>query len=75
MYFSGFQARMSEPVEKSTPIFHKTYPNNPNKSILNDCMDRLSKGIVEKNMPFALIVGDHPVYELMVQIKSENPQK
>ena len=74
-YFTGFYARMSKPMEKSTPIFHTTYPDNPNKSIINDCMDKLSKAVVEKNMPFAVMVGDHPVYKLIVELKSENPLK
>ena len=26
-------------------------------------------------MPFAVIVGDHPIYKLYVELKSENPDK
>ena len=73
--FSGFQARMSQPVQKSTPIFHTSYPENPNKSLVNDCMDKLSKSIEEKKMPFAVMVGDHPVSMLMLYLKSENTEK
>ena len=73
--YSGFQARMRQPVEKSTPLFHTSYPDNPNKSIINDCMDKLTKAVDEKKMPFAVIVGDYPVYKLMLDLKSENPSK
>ena len=39
--FSGFQAKMSKNVEKSTPIFHTSYPDNPSKSIVNDIMHKI----------------------------------
>ena len=70
--FSGFQAKMSHPVEKSNAIYHMTYPNPPNKTILNDVMTKLAKSVEDKQMPFAIIVGDHPVYKLMLELKSEN---
>jgi len=67
--FSGFHARMSNAEEKSRPIYHMTYPNPPSKTILNDVMCKLAK-----KMPFAIIVGDHPVYVLMLELKSENEE-
>ena len=70
--FSGFHANMSEPVEKSCAIYHVTYPNPPSKTILYDVMCKLIKSIAEKKMPFAVIVGDQPVYVLMLELKSEN---
>ena len=73
--FLGFHARMCDSVEKSTPIFHMSYPENPNKSIINDFMDKLSKSIEMKKMPFAVTVGDHPIYKLYLELKSENPVK
>ena len=71
MFFSGFQARMCDPVEKSTPIFHISYPENPSKSIINDFRDKLSKSIEVKKMPFAVTVGDHPIYKLYLELKSQ----
>ena len=71
--FSGFHAKMSQPVEKSRAIYHITYPDPPSKTILYDVMSNLAKSINEKKMPFAIIVGDHPVYVLMLSLKSENP--
>ena len=70
-YF-GFYANMSKPVEKSQAIYHMTYPNPPSKTILYDVMCKLTNSIDEKKMPFAVIVGDHPVYVLMLELKSEN---
>ena len=49
-----------------------TYPNPPNKTIIYEVMCKLAKSIQEKNMPFALITGDHPVYVLILELKSEN---
>ena len=68
--FSGFHANMS--VEKSCAIYHVTYPNPPSKTILYDVMRKLIKSIAEKKMPLAVIVGDQPVYVLMLELKSEN---
>ena len=73
--FSGFMANMSESVEKSHSIYYMTYPDPPSKTVLNDVMLKVSKltlSIVEKNMPFAVIVGDDPVYVLLLELKSEN---
>lgn len=72
--FSGFHARMSSADAKSRAIFHMTYPDPPSKTILNDVLCKLSKAIEDKKMPFAIIVGDHPVYVLMLELKSENSQ-
>jgi len=72
--FSGFHARMSNAEEKSRPIYHMTYHNPPSKTILNDVICKLAKSIEEKEMPFAIIVGDHPIYVLMLQLKSENEE-
>jgi len=35
-------------------------------------MCKLAKSTDEKKMPFAVIVGDHPVYPLLLELKSEN---
>ena len=70
--FSGFMTNISESVEKSHAIYYMTYPDPPSKTVLNDVMLKVSKSIVEKNMHFAVIVGDHPVYVLLLELKSEN---
>ena len=72
--FSGFHANMSEPDDRSRAIYHMTYPNPPSKTVLYDVMHKLAKAVKGKKMPFAIIVGDHPVYALMLELKSENPQ-
>lgn len=65
---------MSTADEKIRAIYHMTYTNPPSKSILYDVMQKLGKSIEEKKMPFAIIVGDHPVYVLMLELKSENAE-
>ena len=52
-----------------------SYSQAPNKSVVNDVMDKLSTIIVTKRMPFAFLVGDHPVYLLITQPKAENQNK
>ena len=43
------------------------------KYVIND--DLLKDVLKNKNMPFAVVVGDQPVYTLIVEIKNENPEK
>ena len=52
-----------------------SYSQAPNKSVVNDVIDKLSTIIVTKRMSFAFLVGDHPVYVLITQHKAENPNK
>lgn len=73
--FSGFQARMSNADEKSRAIYYMTYPDPPSKTVINDVLCKLAKAIEEKEMPFVIVVGDHPVYVLMLELKCENPDK
>ncbi|KAJ3603232.1 hypothetical protein NHX12_030974 [Muraenolepis orangiensis] len=61
--------------EKSKAYFHTSYNQPPNKSVVNDVMDKLSTIIATKRMPFAFLVGDHPVYVLITLLKAENPNK
>ena len=42
---------------------------------MNDIMEKLSQIIVKKHMPFAFLVGDHPVIVLITLLKAENPDK
>ena len=50
-----------------------TYSKPPTKTILFDVMSKLTSSIKEKSMPFAVIVGDHPVYAVILELKGENP--
>ncbi len=59
----------------SKAYFHASYNQPPNESFVNDIMDKLSSIITTKNMPFAFLVGDQPVYILITQLKAENPIK
>ena len=70
--FSGFQAKLCEKVQKSKPIYHMTYSKPPTKTILFDVMSKLTSSIKEKSMSFAVIVGDHPVYAVILELKGEN---
>ena len=73
--FFGFQAIISTPTEKSKAYYFMTYPDPPKKSVLNDVMLKVTNAVEKKLMPFAVVVGDQPVYTLLVKIKNEHPQK
>ena len=73
--FAGFFAQMSDPVEKSVALYHMTYPEPPSKTILHDIMSKIARSIEQKNIPFTLVVGDYPVYKMILELKSENPTK
>ena len=60
---------------KSKAYFHTSYNQPPSKSVVNDIMDKLTTIIATKHMPFAFLVGDHPVYVLITLLKAENPNK
>ena len=68
--YSGFQASISEPMQKSKAYYHHTYPQPRSKSVCYDIMYKLSETIKEKNIPFAVLVGDYPVYALFLELKT-----
>jgi len=55
--------------------FHMSYNQSPNKSVINDIMNKLTNIIKVKHMPFAFLVGDLPVYVLVTLLKAENSVK
>ena len=59
-------------MEKSKAYYFMTYPEPPKKPVLSDVMMKIKKAIQRKSMPFAVVVGDQPVY---TQIKNEHPQE
>jgi len=73
--YNGFHACLNVYKDKSKAYYHMSYSQAPNKSVVNDVMDKLSTIIVTKRMPFAFLVGDHHVYVLITQPKAENPNK
>ena len=56
---------------KSIDCFHMSYNQPPNKSVVNDIMNKLSVN----HKPFAFLVGDHPLCVLVTLLKAENPVK
>ena len=72
---NGFHAGLNIEQGKSKAYFHMSYSQPPNKSVVKDIMDKLTVIIATKRMPFAYLVGDHPVDVLITQLKAENPNK
>ena len=60
---------------RSKTYFRMSYSQPPNKSVVKDIMDKLTNIIATKRMPFAFLVGDHPVYLLITLLNAENPNK
>ncbi|CAJ1076504.1 hypothetical protein KUCAC02_009111 [Xyrichtys novacula] len=73
--YNGFHASLNKEQSKSKAYFHMSYNQLPNKSVVNDIMEKLSHIIITKHMPIAFLVGDHPVYVLVTLLKAENPDK
>ena len=73
--YAGFQAHIHEFVVKSTAYFFLTFPKPPQKSVVHEVMCRMVAAAEHKLMPFIQLVGDQPVYSLIVQLKNENSQK
>ena len=72
--YSGFYATLLESLEKHKAYFYVTLPNPPKKSVVYDVMQRCKQAAEEKSMPFLQLVGDQPVYALILEVKNENPK-
>ena len=73
--FAGYQSLFQFPVTPSKPHYFRTLPKPPRKSVVNEVMMRLIGVIAEKNISFVQLVGDQPVYTLIVQLINENFDK
>ena len=73
--YNGFQASLRMSQGKCKAYFHMSYNQPPNKSVVNDVLHKLSVIITAKNMPFAFLAGDLPVYIIISTLKAENPTK
>ena len=71
--FTGFQTCVQKCVDKSTPYYCWTFQRPPHKSVVHEVMCRMVATAENKVMPFIQLVGDQPVYTLIVQVKNENP--
>ena len=71
--FSGFNSVIYTPVVKSKPYYHVTLRQPPKKSVVHDVMCLMIQVVEMKAMPFLSLVGDQPVYALIVELKNENP--
>ena len=70
--FAGFQASTHKRITKSSAYYFLTFPKPPQKSVVHEVMCRMVAAAEAKAMPFIQLVGDQPVYALMVQLKNEN---
>ena len=73
--YSGFNASILKPMKKHKAHFHLTHPLPPKKLVVYDMMCRCIDAAECKQMPFIQLVGDQPVYALILELKNENPEK
>ena len=60
-FYNWFYAGLNMEQWKSKACFQRYYSQPPNKSAVKDIMDKLAITIATKRMPFAFLVGYHPV--------------
>ena len=72
--FTGFQSCIHKCVVQSKAYYFLTFPKPPHKSVVHQVMCKMIKAAETNMMPFIQLVGDQPVYTLIVQLKNENPQ-
>ena len=70
--YSGFCASITEPLEKHKTYFDVNLPTPPNKTTVYDVMERCRKAAEFKSIPFLQLLGDQPVYALILEIKNKN---
>ena len=75
--YTGFQAHVHDFVVKSTAYYFLTFPKPPQKSVVHvhEVMCRMIAAAEHISMPFIRLVGDQPVYALIVELKNEKPKK
>ena len=49
-----------------------TFPKPTNKSVVHESMCRVAAAAENMVTPFIIMVGDQPVYTLIVELKSKN---
>ena len=73
--FGGFQSLLKDAVTKSKPYYWLDFPKPPHKSVTHEVINCLLKVINNKNILFVILIGDQPVYTIIVQIRNENSDK
>ena len=72
--YSCFYASLIKPLTKHKAYYHVTLPNPPKKGLVYDIMQRCKQAAEEKSMSFIQLIGDQPVYALVVEVKNENKE-
>ena len=70
--FVGFEARIQSKPRKGKPNYFLTLSTAPDKSEVHEVMPCLADIIKERRMLFLQLVGNQPVYALIVQLRNEN---
>ena len=65
--FTGFQSCIHKGVVRSKAYYFLTFPKPPQKSVVHQVMCKMIKAAETNMMPFIQLVGDQPVYTLIVQ--------
>ena len=73
--FTGFQANVHSPVTKSKAYYYLAFPKPPQKAVVHEVMCCVVQAAHQNVMPFIQLIGDQPVYALIVDIKNEHPEQ
>ena len=70
--YSGFYASLTNALTKHKAYYHVTLPNLPKKGVVYNIMQRWKQAAEEKLTPFIQLIGDQPLYALVVEVKNKN---
>ena len=70
--YSGFSTSITEHFEQNKAYFDVSLPTPLNKTTVYDAMQRCQEAAEFKSMPFVQLVGDQPVYALILEIENKN---
>ena len=62
-------------LKKTKANYYVTYNVLSKKSVIYDVINKLLDTKEENGMPFSFLVGDFPIYKLIVELQTENPDK
>ena len=73
--FTGFMNSIMPADDKSKPYYFLSLPKAPSKAVVYTCLEKAAAAAEKKNMLFIQVIGDQPVYTLIVELKNEKPEK
>ena len=70
--YSGFRANIYDSSPKGKAYYYMTHSQPPNKTVVHEMMCRSFAAAYKKDMAFIQLLGDQPVYALILEIYVNN---